>query len=95
MAVAGPGPCRYSLYVSIFLRRGPFLHLIQGKLEATDKGDLVEKFKAVLQTYADSPDHFLTPEGIRPIEELFNNENLNFMELWNEALREASSATDA
>lgn len=60
-----------------------------------DKGDLAEKFKAVLQTYADSPDRLLTPEGIGPIEELFNNENLNFAELWNEALREASSATDA
>ncbi|PBL02084.1 hypothetical protein ARMGADRAFT_238931 [Armillaria gallica] len=71
------------------------MQIFTGKLEAMDKGDLAEKFKAVLQTYADSPDRFLTPEGIRPIEELFNNENLNFVELWNEALREASSATDA
>lgn len=66
-----------------------------GKLEAMSKKDLAEKFRTVLKEHADSPDHFLTPEGIKSIEELFNKENLNFVELWNEALREAPSAADA
>ncbi|KAK0206106.1 hypothetical protein DFS33DRAFT_1381222 [Desarmillaria ectypa] len=71
------------------------MRIFMGKLEAMGKSDLAEKFKAVLQTYTDSPDRFLTLEGIRPVEELFKNENLDFVVLWNEALHEASSMTDA
>ncbi|KAK0467891.1 uncharacterized protein EV420DRAFT_1684629 [Desarmillaria tabescens] len=71
------------------------MQIFMGKLEAMDKSDLAEKFKAMLQTYTNLPDRILTPEGIRPVEELFKNENLDFVVLWNEGLREASSVADA